>query len=497
MKLHLAVTFWLALCSSAICLCQDNLRTQLFSEADRLMAQAKEKKADMYAPRSYGKALDYYREADGAYQRGGKLEDMRERLKNAEAYFAKALDQCKLGETAFSGVMAARGDAMTAGAPASYPQLWDKAEARFLAAARDLEDGNTGSAQKGGSEAEAGYRAAELEAIKTNFLGPARKLIDQAKEADVRRNAPVTLARAQALTAEAEDLLKRNRYDTDSARQLSQEAKYQAAHAIYLNGKIASMKQKDKSFEDAILESEDQFGRVAGALGVQARFDSGYDGPVNAVLAAVREKDARLVQSQNKLTEAADAIRGRENEIENLKQQVASMESRLGSLSEAERKLQETGRELEHTLDVQRAQEGTVRQVSAMFSDEEGNVLRDEDNIIIRLYGLTFGVGKSTIEPELYPLLTKVQDAIKKFPNCHVSVEGHTDSQGSDEANQALSDKRAKSVAEYLMANMNAELDVKYQGFGETRPIASNDTPEGRAKNRRIDIVITPRWASK
>ena len=212
-------------------------------------------------------------------------------------------------------------------------------------------------------------------------------------------------------------------------------------------------------------------------------------------LAAIKEKYAKEAQNADKLAAAAEAIKGKENEVENLKEQVASMESRLGSLNEAERKLQETGKELEHKLDVQRAQEATIRAVSSMFTEEEGNVLRDGDNIIIRLYGLTFDVGKSTIEPEFYTLLTKVQDAIKKFPNCRVTVEGHTDSQGSDDANQTLSEKRAKSVAEYFMANMNVDLAVNSQGYGESRPIASNDTPEGRSKNRRIDVVITPEWA--
>ena len=76
-------------------------------------------------------------------------------------------------------------------------------------------------------------------------------------------------------------------------------------------------------------------------------------------------------------------------------------------------------------------------------------------------------------------------------------IEGHTDSQGSDEVNQKLSGNRATAVAEYLMANMGVQTPINSQGFGESRPVASNDTPEGRAKNRRIDVVITPGWATE
>ena len=107
--------------------------------------------------------------------------------------------------------------------------------------------------------------------------------------------------------------------------------------------------------------------------------------------------------------------------------------------------------------------------------------------------GLTFPVGKNTIESQFFPLLTKVQNAIKRFSGCQVAIEGHTDSQGSDETNQRLSDARAEAVGSYLMANLGISVPITNQGYGESRPIASNDTPEGRAKNRRIEIILVPR----
>ena len=76
-------------------------------------------------------------------------------------------------------------------------------------------------------------------------------------------------------------------------------------------------------------------------------------------------------------------------------------------------------------------------------------------------------------------------------------MEGHTDSRGSDDANQKLSESRALAVAEYLKANMGAGFPIVSQGFGESKPVASNDTEDGRAKNRRIDIIIVPEWAVK
>ena len=102
-------------------------------------------------------------------------------------------------------------------------------------------------------------------------------------------------------------------------------------------------------------------------------------------------------------------------------------------------------------------------------------------------------MGKSTIQPEYFSLLKKVVEAFQIYPKATITVEGHTDSYGSDAANQKLSTKRADAVREYLLASGNIEPTlVRATGFGETKPIASNETKEGRRKNRRIDIVIHP-----
>ena len=475
---------------------QDNLRNQLFGETDQLMAQAKEKNAGFYAPASYDKAKRYYDDAMDFYNRGRGLEDIRERVKNASAYYAKALDVCKTSELTLSPTMAARTDATSAGAQKSSPELWTKAEEKFKRAAHELEDNNTGNARDDAFSALTMYRDAELEAIKANFLTPARDLLKRANEMGVNDHAPKTLLKAQRLVKQVEDVLTQKRYDTDEARQLAQEAKYEAAHAMYLYNRITRFKKEDETFEDVMTEDESQFQRVAGPLGVQARFDNGYDGPVSEINSALKVKDAALGRSTDSLRQMGDATRGKDNEAANLREQVGLMEKRLGTLSEAEKRLQDAGKDLERKLLFKQQQEQTIRDVAAKFTEDEAKMVRDVDNLILRLYGISFPVGSSTIESQYYTLLTKVQDVIRKFPNSKVTIEGHTDSQGTDDANQTLSDSRAKAVAEYLMANMNVSLPINYQGYGESRPIASNDTPEGRSKNRRIDVVITPEWAT-
>lgn len=466
---------------------QEHLRTQLFGRADSLLSKVKERQADILAPASFRRAKGYYDRASEDFKKGGRLEEMREQLDNASAYFAKALDVAKLGEVAFSGALAARTDALAAGAPTQQAEMWKRAEDRFHRAASELEDGDVGSGNRYGTEAAELYRTAELEAIKSNYLSPARILLQQAAKKDVRETAPKTLARAEQLARQAEDLLKQNRYDTDEARELAQEAKYEAAHALALHEAILAMKRDDKNFEPALLAVEEQMQRIAAALGLRARFDAGYEQPANEAVAAVRERDATIEKQAAALSAAAADLQGRDVEVGNLREQISSMEKRVGSLTDTERDLQQR-------LATHRSQEAIVREVEGMFTTDEGHVFREGNRIVVRLYGLTFPVGKSVIEPQYYGLLTKVQNAIRKFPRAEVTIEGHTDAVGSDDVNQKLSEGRSLAVAEYLMANMGVEVPIHSQGYGESRPIANNETPEGRAKNRRTDVVITPIW---
>lgn len=103
---------------------------------------------------------------------------------------------------------------------------------------------------------------------------------------------------------------------------------------------------------------------------------------------------------------------------------------------------------------------------------------------------IRFATGKDTILFDSYPLLDEIAQAIKDNPKMQVSIEGHTDSQGSDEFNMKLSQKRADAVRDYLIARGIEPDRLKAVGFGETRPIAPNDTEEGREKNRRVEFNI-------
>ena len=121
------------------------------------------------------------------------------------------------------------------------------------------------------------------------------------------------------------------------------------------------------------------------------------------------------------------------------------------------------------------------------------DVTRNGSTIILSMPGnATFSSGSSEVDKKFYPVLDSVVLVLDEYNQTYVDVIGHTDSQGSQEFNQRLSEKRANSVARYLESRALAPQRVKADGMGEQHPIADNATREGRAMNRRVEIKLTP-----
>ena len=106
--------------------------------------------------------------------------------------------------------------------------------------------------------------------------------------------------------------------------------------------------------------------------------------------------------------------------------------------------------------------------------------------------GVTFDVDSYTLKPQFRSTLDQIAQSMNTYPNSLIDVYGHTDSTGSDQYNQTLSENRARTVANYLVTRGVSEARIRSMGYGETMPVASNDTEEGRAKNRRVEIKIVP-----
>ncbi len=463
-----------------------DVRGALFAEADRALEAARQARADVLAPKSFGEGMKHYRKAEDDLKRGRNLEGIRASLGAAAEQFRKATEATRLAAVTLSTAIAARDDALNAEAPKFAGRLWAQAEKKFEEGARRLEEGDVNDAKRRGGEAERIYRDAELEAIKGNYLNETLELLARADKQDVEDRAPRTLQRAQELARAAEKQLTENRYDTDEPRTLAQEAKREARHAIYPSQRIREIQRGGQTMEDLVLSTEEPIRRIAAAMDVPVSFEAGLGEPTEAILRRWAEHEDNLQSLRSSLVERDQQIAVLEARVNEVQEQVTALQGRLGGVeeqrSELARRIEEQARLRERFASVER-----------MFTREEARVLREGNDVILRLTGLTFPVARSTIDPKYFTILTKVQQAIMIFPDCTVEIEGYTDSFGSDEANLQLSQERAEAVRQYLLANMAFSASrMEAVGHGETRPIASNETAEGRARNRRIDVVIHP-----
>lgn len=121
------------------------------------------------------------------------------------------------------------------------------------------------------------------------------------------------------------------------------------------------------------------------------------------------------------------------------------------------------------------------------------DVSRDGDVIKLNLPdGVTFDFAKYNLKPQFYPALNTVASTLKEYNQTIVEVSGHTDSVGSDAANQTLSERRANAVSSYLIGQGLMRERFEIVGMGERYPVASNDTDSGRSLNRRVEIRLLP-----
>lgn len=125
------------------------------------------------------------------------------------------------------------------------------------------------------------------------------------------------------------------------------------------------------------------------------------------------------------------------------------------------------------------------------------SVSRDGDNIILNMpSNITFGIDSADISSSFYQVLDSVTIVVNEYDKTLIEVMGHTDSTGSEAHNQELSERRALSVTDYFSSREILPERLQHYGYGENYPVASNESEQGRAQNRRVEIALVPITAS-
>ncbi|WP_412973300.1 OmpA family protein [Glaciecola sp. MF2-115] len=449
-------------------------------EASILLEEAKNDDLAFFAPEQMKQAQRVYENAMKDAMAGKA--DASELAVEAVARAKAARVQSNKAKYTFEEVLLAREKALEVNAASVAPEEFKDAEESFSKAIAQLEFGQEAKAKKDIEALKNQYLAIELKALKKNMLSFAQQAVAKAEKEDLNDIAPRTIAQAKDELKLAVNTLEANRTDTAKANIHSNRAIWLVKQAEGIADINAYFDNADFDEEQKILWYQEQLSSVVAPMNSAVQFNNTN----KEVVAGLRQQVSVLVNNNEMLTAKLNDAQDQIQEITAASQSRASKLERDSAEALMQAKLLR-----EKELAAKKADDARFAAVQSMFTEEEATVYRQRDNVLIRAQGFSFKSGGSEIESSNFIMLNKITDAIKRFPNANIVVSGHTDSTGSAELNLALSKARAEVVANFI--TQVSEIDgekVTFNGYGKDKPVASNETPEGRAQNRRVEILI-------
>jgi outer membrane protein OmpA-like peptidoglycan-associated protein len=320
-------------------------------------------------------------------------------------------------------------------------------------------------------------------------LFEARNAVRVAHNANADKYAPAAWAKAQQQLSAAEDTYrqKRDRKLIDSA---SRDATETAEES-----RVMAVKQKAEEDAQAKIAAEKQ---AAIEREAQARADAA------AQAQRRQEADQARLQAEQAKAEAErmkqEAQQAAQEAAKQQQQAEAARQAALVQQQAAENQAQQAAQEKAAAqAETAKARQSAAQaeaekaQLRAQLLQQFNAVLQTRDSargLIVNMSDVLFDTGSSTLKPGAREKLAKISGILLAHPGLSLQVEGHTDSVGTDEFNQELSGRRADAVRDYLAQEGVPVSAMSAKGFGKTQPVATNDTPEGRQRNRRVELIV-------
>jgi outer membrane protein OmpA-like peptidoglycan-associated protein len=446
--------------------------TELINQFEKDISNARRNHVNVLAPAWFAKAETSLKDAKEGLAKGDKITKILNSLAQGHAQLQKAEEKSQVSRTNLEAAIKGRELARAAGAT-ELGKDYAEVEEKFLELTKAVENGNLNYARKNRAKVQEEFRKLELRAIKIRTLGEVRKLLLKAKKERANKIAPTSYAIAQKRLKEADEFISKNPYKKEEMRQKADLALFMAQRVFEVARQCEKIEGREP--EQVTLMVEGVLYKIALKLSAPDMRNQSFNTQVDNILGTI----ANL---QNDRSFMMDNEKNQRAQIDALKIRIAELEGK----SQVEREARER-------LLAERRFNQLFNQVQTFFEPNEAETYKMGNKLVIRLKGIQFPVGKSVILPQNYALLSKVQQTIRTLGEVDVVIEGHTDSTGSTQLNEHLSEQRADAVRQYLVANETLPYDkIIAVGYGSIRPIASNKTAKGRAMNRRIDLIITP-----
>ena len=320
-------------------------------------------------------------------------------------------------------------------------------------------------------------------------LFEARNAVRIAHIALADKYAATSLAKAQQQLQNAEDVYRRGS-DKKAVEAAAREVVETAEEA-----RVMAVKQKAEEDAQAKVAADKKAAEEQAAAEVKRR----QDAELARQQAEQAKADALRMKQEAEAAAAAAAKQKQEAE--------AATAAAVAQQQAAQAAAEQAARDRAAALDQQRAAEAEAekaRQAAARAEAEKAelraqllnqlnSILQTRDSargLIVNMSDVLFDTGSYTLKPGAREKLAKISGILLAHPGLTMQIEGHTDSVGTDDFNQQLSERRADSVRDFLAEQGVPATSITARGFGKTQPVASNDTAEGRQRNRRVELVV-------
>ncbi len=458
--------------------------------------EATSKNIDVLAPAEFKNSVKWLDEAKSDLASKQKQEEIIDDLRKGRGYLESAYTVAAPRADKTPGLFVARQAALTAGA-ARHESLRDDLESLDRDVSSKADSLGSLDSEKV-SKLQERYLALEKQATVLTHLGTSQAMFNGAKKSGAEKRAPQTFRKSELSLRNAESVIATN---VRNPRGYSSAAQTAKTDATLLNDVMITIDQNGgKLSESAALKLVSQSSQIralnkdltastaqaaaskAESMASQADADaSRADATASQSEAKLSRADALASQATTALVQS-DAAFDQAESSANAK----AMDLKNQNLSEELKTKQKDLNSANASVETQAAMESARRQ----FTSSEAEAYQQGKNLVIRLKQMNFAPGRNDLSDASLSVLAKVSNVAKSMNASEIKVEGHTDSTGSETQNNALSEKRAATVASYFKAN--GFDDVKSEGHGFKKPIATNKSKEGRAQNRRVDIILMP-----
>jgi len=438
-------------------------------DVEQRMGEVEQLRAAEFSPEHYGEAKESLADAK-EYLRVGRNDKARKALDKSAHNLEQAILAVQTMSSQFSGLVESRDRMQMTDASYLRDDLVLRAEQDFNRVVEYVEDGNMERAKERAKFALQTLRSAQVVALRKQFVRPVVLSVAKGRKLKAREYAPKATGTANNLRKEVERLIKDSPDEQVKMHALAQQGESKAERAIEV-ARLGRDIRKNPSMVESLRDAEEaRLDALGKELGINLSGAHSVEQQVLMLqqgLAAMKESYQLQLQDSDKM-------------IASLNAKMGVYEGDLASMNELRRKLQ-----------LKRDAEAKIERLTKLFNPDDVEILLTPDaDVILRMKRLNFRSGSAVIPPNTYAMIDSAVQSILMFSDRSVRVEGHTDSAGGNLYNQALSERRSDAVKAYLMAKLEEPRTVEAVGFGEEKPIANNETLQGRESNRRIDIVL-------